>query len=78
MQKSVVIQDIFLNQLRKEGTGVCLNLLDGTNMRGQIKGFDSFILMFENERQQQVMVYKHAIASIIPDKGVYFTSAENK
>jgi host factor-I protein len=76
MQKSLIIQDIFLNQLRKESVEVCLNLIDGTNMRGLIKGFDSFILMFENEQTQQVMVYKHAIASIIPDKSVFFTNVE--
>ena len=78
MQKSLVIQDIFLNQIRKESVEVCLNLLDGTKMRGLIKGFDSFILVLENEQAQQVMVYKHAIASIVPDKSVFFTNVENR
>lgn len=76
MQKPLVIQDVFLNQIRKENVEVCMNLLDGTNMRGLIKGFDSFVLMFENEQKQQVMVYKHAIASIIPEKTVFLTSTD--
>lgn len=77
MQKPLVIQDVFLNQLRKESVEVCMNLLNGSTMRGLIKGFDSFILIVENEQSEQIMVYKHAIASIIPDKSVFFTGSEN-
>jgi len=76
MQKSLIIQDAFLNRVRKEGITVCLNMLDGTKMRGLVKGFDSFVLMFEDAKAQQVMVYKHAVASIMPDRGVDFADAE--
>ncbi|MES9739600.1 RNA chaperone Hfq, partial [Peribacillus frigoritolerans] len=42
MKQSVNIQDQFLNQLRKDGTYVTVFLLNGFQIRGQVKGFDNF------------------------------------
>lgn len=69
MKQSVNIQDQFLNQLRKEGVNVTVFLLNGFQLRGQIKGFDNFTVLFESEGKQQ-LVYKHAISTFAPQKNV--------
>ncbi|WP_445487337.1 RNA chaperone Hfq [Niallia sp. 03133] len=69
MKQSVNIQDQFLNQLRKDGTSVTVFLLNGFQIRGLIKGFDNFTVLFESEGKQQ-LVYKHAISTFSPLKNV--------
>ncbi|MDZ5473386.1 RNA chaperone Hfq [Bacillus sp. 31A1R] len=69
MKQSINIQDQFLNQLRKDGTGVTVFLLNGFQLRGQIKGFDNFTVLFESEGKQQ-LVYKHAISTFAPQRNV--------
>ncbi|MBM7693761.1 host factor-I protein [Peribacillus deserti] len=69
MKQSVNIQDQFLNVLRKEGTYVTVFLLNGFQIRGQIKGFDNFTVLFESEGKQQ-LVYKHAISTFAPQRNV--------
>jgi host factor-I protein len=69
MKQSVNIQDQFLNQLRKDGTNVTVFLLNGFQIRGLIKGFDNFTVLFESEGKQQ-LVYKHAISTFAPQKNV--------
>ncbi|MBM4763881.1 RNA chaperone Hfq [Bacillus sp. B15-48] len=67
--KQINIQDQYLNQLRKDGTHVTVFLLNGFQLRGQIKGFDNFTVLFETEGKQQ-LVYKHAISTFAPQKNV--------
>ncbi|XJZ28591.1 RNA chaperone Hfq [Bacillota bacterium Lsc_1132] len=69
MKTSINIQDQFLNQLRKDGTNVTVFLLNGFQIRGQIKGFDNFTVLFESEGKQQ-LVFKHAISTFAPQKNV--------
>ncbi|MBT2637030.1 MULTISPECIES: RNA chaperone Hfq [Bacillaceae] len=67
--KQVNIQDQYLNQLRKDNINVTVFLLNGFQLRGQIKGFDNFTVLFESEGKQQ-LVYKHAISTFAPQKNV--------
>lgn len=67
--QSVNIQDVFLNQLRKESIPVTVFLLNGFQLRGLIKGFDNFTVVLETEGKQQ-LVYKHAISTFSPQKNV--------
>lgn len=69
MRTSINIQDQFLNQLRKDNTNVTVFLLNGFQIRGQIKGFDNFTVLFESEGKQQ-LVYKHAISTFSPQRNV--------
>ena len=69
MKQSVNIQDQFLNQLRKNSTNCTVFLLNGFQIRGPIKGFDSFTVLFECEGKQQ-LVYKHAISTFAPRRNV--------
>lgn len=71
MGKSQVnLQDIFLNQMRKEKIPVTMYLVNGARISGTIKGFDNFVILMKQENQQ--LVYKHAISTIIPDRPVEF------
>lgn len=59
------IQNLILNHLRKEKTAATIYLVNGARIRGGIKGFDNFVLLVKGEQQQ--LVYKHAISTIVPD-----------
>lgn len=59
------LQDLMLNELRREHTPVTMFLMNGFQMKGVVTGFDSFIVMLSSEGKQQ-MIYKHAISTIAP------------
>ncbi|MGD6965153.1 RNA chaperone Hfq [Rossellomorea vietnamensis] len=69
MKQAINIQDQFLNQLRKDNTQVTVFLLNGFQIRGLVKGFDNFTVLFESEGKQQ-LVYKHAISTFSPQRNV--------
>jgi host factor-I protein len=70
MKTNINIQDQFLNQCRKDNTNITVFLLNGFQLRGQIKGFDNFTVLFECEGKQQ-LVYKHAISTFAPQRNVH-------
>lgn len=59
------LQDFFLNQVRKDNTGVTVFLVNGFQIKGYVRGFDSFTVVMDVDGKQQ-MVYKHAISTIMP------------
>jgi host factor-I protein len=65
----VNFQELLLNHLRKESVPVAVFLVSGAQLRGCIKGFDNFTLVLESEGKPQ-LVYKHAVASVVPQKTV--------
>jgi host factor-I protein len=70
MQKTGVnLQDVFLNQIRKDATMVTIHLCNGFQIKGLVKGFDSFVILIDSEGKQ-MMVYKHAVSTITPQKTV--------
>ncbi|RWZ60410.1 RNA chaperone Hfq [Halobacillus fulvus] len=69
MAQSVNIQDNYLNQLRKERMQVTVFLLNGFQLRGVVKAFDNFTVLFETEGKQQ-LIFKHAISTFSPAKNV--------
>lgn len=66
--KSQNLQDIYLNQLRKDKTPVIVYLTNGVRLKGIIKGFDSFVILLKENTQS--LIYKHAVSTIIPEKDV--------
>jgi RNA chaperone Hfq len=61
------LQDLFLNAVRREAIECTLHFTDGSQERGYIAAFDTFTLLIENRAIRRVqMIYKHAIARIIP------------
>ncbi len=70
MVKSTInLQDIFLNQVRKEHIAVTIYLTNGFQLKGMVKGFDNFTVVLDSDGKQQ-LVYKHAISTISPMKMV--------
>ncbi|MCM3702761.1 RNA chaperone Hfq [Paenibacillus macerans] len=69
MNKTINIQDTFLNQLRKESIPVTVFLTNGFQIRGTIKAFDNFTIVIDSDGRQQ-MVYKHAISTFQPQRNV--------
>ena len=65
MQKTQNLQDLFLNQTRKDRQSVTLFLMNGFQMRGIVRGFDSFTVVLETDGKQQ-LIYKHAISTLVP------------
>ncbi len=63
------IQDTFLNTLRRDKISVTMFLTNGFQIRGLVKSFDNFVVLFECDGKQN-MVYKHAISTIVPIKNV--------
>jgi len=47
------IQDAFLNRARQDRVPVTVFLTNGFQMRGEIRGFDSYIVMVESDGKQQ-------------------------
>lgn len=70
MSKNILnLQDIFLNQIRKENILVTIFLVNGYQIRGLVKSFDNFTILLDVENKQQ-MLYKHAISTIVPTREV--------
>ncbi|MHB8126838.1 MAG: RNA chaperone Hfq [Desulfitobacteriaceae bacterium] len=77
MNKSPInLQDNFLNQVRKENLPVTIYLVNGFQLKGLVRGFDSFTVVIEFEGKQQ-MVYKHAISTVMPIRPINLALATN-
>jgi len=70
MGKAINLQDMFLNQVRKEGIGVTIYLMGGVQLRGQVRGFDAFTVLLDTPGKPTQLVYKHAITSVVPAKQI--------
>ncbi len=70
MAKSINLQDMFLNQVRKEGIGVTIYLTNSVQLRGQVRGFDAFTVLLDSPGKPTQLVYKHAMASVVPSRQI--------
>ncbi|MCO4322173.1 RNA chaperone Hfq [Aliidiomarina quisquiliarum] len=66
MAKGQILQDPFLNALRRERIPVSIYLVNGIKLQGQIESFDQFVVLLKNTVSQ--MVYKHAISTVVPSR----------
>jgi host factor-I protein len=64
MSKIHVLQDGFLNVLRKDQITVSIFLVSGIKLHGVIDSFDQYVVMLKGQVTQ--MVYKHAISTVVP------------
>ena len=64
------LQDLFLNNARKF-------LMNGVQVKGNVRGFDSYIILLEGENRQQNMIYKHAVSTIVPSKYINLQNQQN-
>jgi len=73
MSKGQVLQDPFLNALRRERVPVSIYLVNGIKLQGHIESFDQFVVLLKNSVSQ--MVYKHAISTVVPTRNVKLTQS---
>lgn len=66
MSKSHLLQDAFLNELRKEKVAVSIFLVNGIKLHGVVDSFDQYVVMLKNTVTQ--MVYKHSISTVVPSR----------
>lgn len=71
------IQDLFLNQLRREKTNVVIEMLDGKKIVGSIKSFDNFCILVQTP-MEQILIYKHALSKITPPKEFSLKTGEKE
>lgn len=72
----VNLQDTFLNEVRKQGVGVTIYLIGGVQLRGQVRGFDTFTILLDSQGRPTQLVYKSAITSIVPMRPVNMREAQ--
>ena len=69
MQKTQNLQYLILNQARRDRSMVTVFLMNGFQLHGVVRGFDSFTLVLDSEGKQQ-LIYKHAISTIVPPRPI--------
>ena len=67
--KGQLLQDPFLNALRREHVPVSIYLVNGIKLQGQVESFDQYVVLLRNTAVTQ-MVYKHAMSTIVPARAV--------
>lgn len=77
MKTQINLQDVFLNQVRKEKQAITVFLLSGFQIRGYVTGFDNYTVVLDCDGKQE-LIYKHAISTIIPTHPVNFIAAEKQ
>ena len=60
-----LLQDVFLNAVKKSDDSVTMFLINGVMLQGYIAGFDLFCMLLTREGMAQ-LVYKHAVSTIQP------------
>jgi host factor-I protein len=74
---NINLQDVFLNQVRKEHITITIYLINGFQLKGNVRGFDNYTIVLDNDGKQQ-LVYKHAVSTIIPVKPINFAFTDNR
>lgn len=69
MSEAMNLQDALLRQVLKERLPVTLFLMNGFQLRGVVRSFDSFVVLIDADGRQQ-MIYKHAISTVAPARPV--------
>ena len=77
MAKELNLQDVFLNQARKEKIPVTIYITNGFQFKGMVKGFDNYTVILDTDGKQN-LIYKHAISTITPMKTISILDAFEK
>ena len=64
-EKSQSVQDVFLNNIRKNKMPVTIFLVNGVKLQGIVTWFDNFSVLLRRDAHSQ-LVYKHAISTVMP------------
>ena len=66
-QRKRNLQDSLLAKLRRSRMGATVFLVNGFQIRGEIRGFAPFVVVIYSDGKQQ-MVYNHAISTVVPER----------
>ena len=77
MNKSMNLQDVFLNRARKEKIFATFFLTNGYQFKGIVRGFDEYVVILDCEGKQK-LVYKHVISTIEPVRPISLLEDEEK
>ena len=77
MEKTKNLQDTFLCRARAERVPLTLFLMNGFQLRGTLKAFDSLTVVLDSEGKQQ-LIYKHAISTIAPLRAINLGEADGQ
>ena len=75
-KQAQLLQDPFLNALRKEHIPVSIYLVNGIKVQGNVESFDQYVILLRNTVTQ--MVYKHAISTVVPARAVSLKADEEE
>ncbi len=75
--KPLKLQNTFLNQARKEGLEITVYLSNGLPLRGKVLSYDSFTILLENDKKQN-LIYKHAVSTIVPSRPLSYSVADEE
>jgi host factor-I protein len=70
-EKQMKVQDGYLNFLRRERIPVAVHFFTGMQLRGVVRGFDTYTLVLELEgTNKQVLIFKHGVLYVDPMRPV--------
>lgn len=55
MNKAINLQDVFLNQARKDRIPVTIYLTNGFQFKGMVRGFDNYIVILDCDGKQNLV-----------------------
>ena len=76
MSKGHMLQEPFLNALRKERIPDAIYLVNGIKLQGHVESFDQFVVLLGSTVSQRV--YKHAISTIVPTRPIKLTIEDDE
>ena len=69
MNETMNLQDAILKEVRRDRIPVTLFLMNGFQLHGIVRGYDSFTVILDSDGKQQ-LIYKHAISTVVPPKPI--------
>lgn len=76
MAKTYNLQDVILNNVRRERQLITLHLISGLPLRGYVRAFDNFVILLDSPEGRQMMIYKHAVSTLTPPRPVTYTDKD--
>ena len=77
-ERTLSLQDNFLNHVRKNKISVTIFLVNGVKLQGAVTWFDNFCVLLKGEGRPPQLVYKHAISTIAPNAPVNLFENEDE
>jgi len=75
-RKATLLQEIFLNAVRKAREPVTMFLVNGVMLQGEIAAYDLFCMLLRRDGMSQ-LVYKHAISTVQPSSPLNLNGVDN-